>query len=439
MEDTFRLQVLRAVVRDRQFLKASSGDLDPVDFPNQEERIVAKAALKFYTDYGDPIGALLRSEVEELAAKEKPRLSNDSRTQLKVLLDTIQGGKMELVSMKALQDRVKVLRKNRFYENALEEIVTAHEAEELSTTLLSSLIERANIQLADHEIVAHDYLDELEQRIARRAKSAERKMPLLMIDPLDKKIQAIGRGHMGLVLAPYKAGKSLALSHIAAAYALQGYKGLYISLEDPKETVEDRFDASLTGIPLSKLNMLPNRLRKRFARVIKQMRGRLRIIDASEGGWNVTKIERAWEQQRQQGFVADYMIVDYDDEIEAEKVFKGESGRRFEFAEIYRRLRKMTAKLDIIFWTASQAPASELGKKVVQKAAEDVSKLRKAFLVISIGVGATADQKHLYVLASKLDRDKFGVDIATNFDCGLFYDREATMVMERTKKKKKVV
>lgn len=438
MDRDLRLQILRAVVRDRTFLKKAWRDIRAEDFPDREEVLVAQAGLGFYEKYEEPIGAMLKSEVDDLAGG---KLGADSRQRLKELVLKIQGGKVEAVSVQALVDRVKSLRKTAFYDTAVEEMLTAHEEGTLSSNFIADLVERANKELSADKIISHDYYDGLEKRIARRATDDSKRYPLSLIDPLDEKLQKLaGRGHLCLFMAPPNAGKGLALIHMAVAYALQGLNVLHITLEDPKEEVENRLDSCMTGIPLDKLKVLPNRLRKRWLRQRKHMRGKIKIIDGTDGGWGVTQVEKAWEQEKREGFVADVVIVDYDDEIECEKKFKGDAARRFEFAEIYRRLRKMAAKLDVILWTAAQGKRDTEGRKVLtmKDVAEDISKIRKAF--VAIGIGSVPDidnMKFLYVMRHKVGRSRFGVKIMSNYAAAIFYDREATMRMRRLSKKDK--
>ena len=144
-----------------------------------------------------------------------------------------------------------------------------------------------------------------------------------------------------------------------------------------------------------------------------------------------------WEQQKREGFVADVIVIDYDDELECEKQFKGESARRFEFAEIYRKLRRLAVKLDVILWTAAQATRKGEGKRVLTMSdvAEDYSKVRKAFLGISIGSDPKVPAlKVLYVMRHKDGRSRFGVEIMSNFASAIFYDAEASALYTKAKK-----
>jgi hypothetical protein len=433
MEESLRLQLLRALIRDRSFLKNSRHNLDPTSFPTKEEQIIAAVSSKFYDTHEDPIGGLVRHYAEDSASENG--LGADAKKRIKTILDTVLGATLEPVSVRALEDVVKRLKHSSFYENAIDEIITAHEKKELSAHTLEALVERANRELNAGKVAASDYFAELEQRMLRREHFSDgKKFPLLLIDPLDEQIKAIGRGHTGLWLAPYSSGKGMALVHLDIAYALQSLNVLHITLEDPREEVEDRLDAALSGLAKEKLVNLPNKLRNRFAKMKKKIHGRIRIVDGTAEEWTVTKVERTWEQLCQEGFVADVVVVDYDDYIKCERQFKGEGNKRFEMEEIYKRFNRFAAKRDIIFWTAAQTGRGAEGKKIVtgKDAAEDINKIRKVFFAIGIGTsGDTEGLKYLTVCRHRLDRSRFTVEIMSDFASATFYDRDATLAYQK--------
>jgi replicative DNA helicase len=418
------------------FLKTVCHDVSASDFPDRSEQIVADIALKFWEDHNEPVGGLLRSDAEDAA--RHLRLSPDDRKKLRELVDEIQGGKMELVPVRALEDRVMAIRRDTFFEHALEEIITAQEKNVLSTATLETIVEKAQRELADRVFISSDYLGELEKRIKRRGlKSEADSYPLLMIDELDEKICAIGRGMFAIFVGPYSSGKSLYLLYVALAYAMQGLNVMFITLEDPKDILENRMDSCMTGIPMSRLHKLPNRLRRRFEEMRSLVRGRIKIVDATEGGFTISKCEKLWEQERADGFTADAVFIDYDEEIECEKKFTGEMFRKREFEEIYKRIRRFAKKLDIIVWTAAQTKRGTVGKRVISgdDIGEDISKAKKSFLAIGIGTDPDMEnKKHLYVIRHRLDKSRFGVDVMTDFGSAIAYDAEQTRAMRRKPK-----
>lgn len=435
LDSELRLQVLQAAVRDRQFLTAGSRDFHSNDFTKKEERVVIDVALEYWDKYGEPVGPMLRHDAEVKVKKYK--LTRDERVLLMKLVDRILKQQMEPIPVQALIDRVSEIRANKFWEQKLTFVGDEFVANRLNASTLQDIYEEAQKSLDSASYSSHFVFDrqELEDRIIRRQlQSEERTYPLLLIDPLDARIKLIGRGMFGLWVGPYSSGKSFYLLHTALAYALQGYKVLYFTLEDPRDVVENRFDACISGIALGDLHKKPNAVRNHFRRQMQYVRGNIKVVDATEGGLTISKCEKVWEYEKAHGFEADCVVIDYDEELECEKKYSGEMARKREFEEIYRRLRRMAKRLNIYLWTACQTKRSTQNKWVItgDDIGEDISKAKKAFVAIGIGSDPDKpDQKHLYIMRHRLDRSRFGVTVITDLKHGVAYDREQTLLKIR--------
>jgi len=312
----------------------------------------------------------------------------------------------------------------------VQELLDLSEANELTDEKWLEVCMKGIEQFGGASKVASDYLSTVEDRIARRelnAKLGRTHIPYFLVDPLDELIRGIGRGNLGLILAYLNVGKSAFLRHFTAAFLLQSLNVLYITLEDPVEEVENQFDAAITQLPTNRLNDLPNKLRSRFHRFSKLLRSRLRIYDGTEQAMTVPDIQGVWEAEYNKGFVADVTIIDYDDEI---KPSRKQPERRFEFADIYRDLRRFAAKKDQIVWTAATTTRKSEGKKVITSsdAAEDISKARKAALAIGVGPGEWGlNSRYLWVMRHRFDRKSVGCHVIGDYDRGMAYDRQATL------------
>lgn len=434
MDAELRLQILRAAARDEKFLKICGKEFTAEEFEDPAEKIIARCALSFWEDYTEPIGPLLRTYVN--SRLEKLKVGAEARQRIvkstKEMIDKIMSPELKPVSVRALHDRVVSLKQDRFYSEALNKIIEAQQHETLDTSLLVSIVEDAKKTLNTADFAATDILadEEMLRRQKRRNFQEENvKYYKSLIYELDKKIRLIPRGHVGMFLAPYSSGKGFALVHMGFAYAMQGLKVWHITLEDPKDEVEDRYDSMLADLPKSRLKNLPNKLKRKFREHVQKISGRIRVTDWTEEEVTLAKIERGYELLKMEGFEADVIIVDYDDEMKVEKTFKGESARRMEFAELYRGQRRLAARLNVIYWTAAQTGRAGEGKRIItgKDTAEDISKIRK--VSVALGIGTDKDNpaiKHIYVIRHRLDRSRFGVDIVSDFSRSHLYDEEAT-------------
>jgi replicative DNA helicase len=435
MNRELRLQILRAVVSDRTFLKKAWRDVNPEHFQLREERLVAQTAVDFWEKYNDPIGPMLATEIADAVATAK--INSAGQAKVKALIREVKDTDIEILSINALIDRVKQLHKTSFDETAMTELITAFEKGEFTASVLHGVIERAQKELHSNGMVSHSYFDGLAARMKRRAKWDASRIPKLLIEPLDERTPIINKGQFAIWLAPPSGGKGLALIHTSMNYAMQGFNVVHFTLEDNLTLVEDRMDAAITGIPIQRLKELPNRLRNRFEQMQKQIRGNLRVIDGTDETYTVSRIENEVEELAREGFVADVVVVDYDEEIKCERKITGEGFRRFEYEEIYTRMRRAARKLNVIFWSAAQTVRAAEGKRIItmKDTAESFAKMRRVFQAFTIGYDPENPHiKTIYVAKNRLGRGKFSVDIVSDYESALFYDREATAALQKQRR-----
>lgn len=444
-EETLQNALLSFLCRDRTFLKTFGSKLSKKDFrqnrgEGNSREIIADIALEYWTKYREPVGGLLKSEVLDYIDSHKvddknKRFSYNKKELLEILEFITKGDK--LVPAASMEDKVNKYLENKFMRDAIDNVITHQEEGKLTKKTFAQICRSVSEFTSKHRLETKDILSgiALEDRIVRRTLDASSIRPFLMIDGLDRRTRAIGRGDLGLLVAPLKKGKSLGLAHLAVAYAKQRLKVLYISLEDPPDEVEDRFDAALSGIDIDKLRMLPNKLRKRFKKFSKVLESRIHLVDGTAEAVSIGDIEELYLRERDKGFVADVIIVDYDDYIKPIGKYQKKADA---FNEIYVDFRRFLARYSLIGWTAAQTQRMKDNIQTItsDKTADDIGKIRKATMAIGIGQGKShPDARYLYVMAHKRGRQHIGCEIMTNFKQGLFYDRERSLALGTGKKK----
>lgn len=428
-DDEFQDRLTVLLVQDHQTLKSCSSLLTPEDFRPQRgaqggraRYLVAERALEHYEKHHEPLGKLLRADVLEYAARLN--LSGIQVNELKEYLKKIATQRPTAAS--AIVDKVIFFKSAVLKKAGIDELIDTQNAGLLTDEKWQEISARA-MAASRGELKAVDYLETLEARISRRNLESRRaRAPWTFIDPLDSMIRCVGPGQLGLILAPYKRGKSLMLLWLAAACALQRLNTLYVTLEDTRDLVEDRLDSIATRIPVRNLGTHPQTLRSRFTRFRNMVRAKMDILDGTEGGVTVARIEKAILERRDQGFITNALLVDYDEEITPMHRYKD---KRFELDEVYRSLRQLMAKYHMIGWTAAQTVRGTRGMKILSgdTAAEDIGKMKKVTCALSLGKGEwTDDSIYIWVAAHKCDAMNIGCEIVPDLKRMLIYDREAT-------------
>jgi predicted transcriptional regulator len=429
----FQRRLIAFLCRDRRFLRECSIFLDANDFkPHRDEGpelwIIASSALEYWRKYGEPIGGMLRAEMLDHARQSG--LQGRAKERLLEVVERVSR-KSLLVAGEAIAEKVLAYKRARAKDSAVRKLLEMQEAGKLTDERWLQICMEAVERFGNKSYEVTDFFKTLDKRISRRLVQRRIRYPYLMIEAFDERTRAIARKQLGLWFGYLGIGKTQALIHTALAYVLQAYNVLYFTLEDTQEDVEDRFDANLSMLPVQRLNEMPGRLRRRFARFHRLVRSKLKIIDGSDGGMSVAQMDEIWAREAARGFAADAVIIDYDDEIEPPRPQKE---RRMEFADIYRALRRFAARRSLFLWTAAQTSRNTEGQKVItgSKVAEDISKIRKAFLAIGVGQGTWGEKsRYLWAAKSKNGRDHFGVQVMTDYDRGTFYDRHATEAKAR--------
>jgi hypothetical protein len=436
-DSDFQEKMLMFVCRDRTFLKKMSGLLTPEHFrPRKGEGMIeaywiAQKAFKFWKDYREPIGGMLQTEVLDYIRENKRKIGSRSRDKLMDLVQHIKKAD-GLVAVEAVEKKVSEYLQRQNKSRAIKELIELQEKGELSDHKFQRICKNA-LEKFDNTLKVSDYTDEdsIEKRIKRREKNKDRKFPYLLIDPLDKQVRTFPRGEIGVILAKYKTGKSTMACHIDQAYALQGYKVLHFTLEDNAEMVEDRLDASFTGIKMKRLLDKSSRLKRRMRKKLMHIRGQIKVIDGTEG-MTVQRIEEITENFRNQGFDADMIMVDADEGLTPVEHYKGDDGERKESIQNYKDMKKFAAKSDKWVWVCAQTKRGKGVRKMIitgDDSAIDISKMRRCAMGIGVGDGPEEwgeDGRYLNVAVHRYDRGQRGCPIMGDFERAIFYSREDT-------------
>jgi hypothetical protein len=438
-------ELIKRLVHDRQFLETASHLLTEEDFSKvdkregNERKTVAGMALDFWYRYREPMGKMLR--VEAIQYLNSTGWTGPNKAKFLEYVDTLKFNGRRPVPAEPILQKVRQYKVEKEITKTLLTMQEKLEHGQMTSTLFLEMAAKVSESVGKEVSRPTNIFSDkqLELRIARRELQVQReRFPVLLIDPIDRMIRIIARRHFGLILAPFKRGKTTFFIWLALAYALQGLNVLHFTLEDPKEDIEDRYDSAITALPTTRLAQVPDKVRERFKIYKRLIRSKIKVVDGTGGDTTVPSIENTWNQERNQGFTADAVLVDYDDEM---RPVKKRDERRFEFADIYMDYRAFISRNQLIGWTASQTDRSSQELKIIsgKKVAEDISKMRKVSFAMSFGKGEWGpDSIFLWIAAHRYDKMEVGAHVITDLARGLFYDREKTLAREKIERAKAV-
>lgn len=222
----------------------------------------------------------------------------------------------------------------------------------------------------------HDYVRDFEDRFVPRFR-----FPVTTGWKVLDKITdgGLGRGELGVVIAPTGAGKSMALAHLGAKAVLKGKTVVHYTLELQDTVTASRYDSCITGIPIREL--LDHK--EEVLRQIGDIKGRLIVKEYPTKSATTQTIMGHLEKLTCRGIEIGMVIVDYGDLL---RPVRQRSEKRTELESIYEELRAVAQTYECPVWTASQTNRSGLNAEIVtmESISEAFSKCFVADFIFSL-------------------------------------------------------
>jgi hypothetical protein len=140
----------------------------------------------------------------------------------------------------------------------------------------------------------------------------------------------------------------------------------------------------------------------------------------------IQKIEGVADTCRNHGFIPQVLLVDYDEKIRPTRNYEQ---KRFEMDDVYNTFQTLCSRMNLIGWLAAQTQRNTQHMKVLtgDTVAEDIGKMRKTTVGISLGKGEWTDESiYMFVAAHKNDKMNIGCEVVPDKSRGMIYDEEAT-------------
>jgi replicative DNA helicase len=247
-------------------------------------------------------------------------------------------------------------------------------------------------------------------------------------DKLDKALYGgLGKGELGVIVAPPGTGKTSATTGFAANAAItkteannyNGYKVLHFFFEDDEVNVRRKYYGFVTDIDactLSLPDVRPIAIERLNADtdVRKMLRENIIGERLSTGEIRASEIKNKIRQHIARGFKPDLIIIDYFECIKFEKSDIGDSEWSKEGITM-RKLESMAKEFDVAMWVPVQGTRDSIGAEIVglMQAGGSVKKTQIAHVVITFGqTDEMKTQGKLNVFlgkfrAGRIDKNKF--------------------------------
>ena len=360
----FQVKVITSLLTDKSFLQQIADIIDPKYFESDANNWIVDTILNYQKEYkSSPTLEVMKVKLEKV---EHDVLKDQIIAHLKDAWKFTESEDLTYIKDQALD-----FCRNQEIKKAIlssVELLKNGQYEEIKATVDNAL--KAG---ADKDI-GHEYMTSIEERYTEAVRHVQ-PTPWEVINELTD--GGLGKGELGVMVAPAGIGKSWALMNIGADAVKKGKTVLHYTLELNEAYVGLRYDSVITGIANQNLKHYQEDIKEQLSKI----KGELIIKHYPTKTVSVMGIRGHVEKCIMQGKKPDVIIVDYADLLRGHGQEK-----RHELEGIYEDLRGMAGEYEIPVWTASQANRSALEEDVIDasKVSESYGKVMVADFVLSL-------------------------------------------------------
>ena len=302
--------------------------------------------------------------------------------------------------LKFVKEKTHDFCKKQALQLALEESVKAIKEENYESVLN---IMKDAVYKGSPSTIGHDFFEDHEARFVL----VDRATCATGLKELDQKTVlngGLGRGEIGIVVAPTGVGKSHWLVAMGSEALRRGKNVLHYTFELTETAVGIRYDSNLCKIPSSNVYENKEKVLKTYS---EKDLGRLIIKQYPTGTASVVTIRNHLEKLAMKDFVPSIIVIDYADIMRSTRTY---DSLRHELKLVYEELRNLAMEMNIPIWTASQAnrEASKADIVGLENMSEAYGKAMVADVVVSLSrkpLEKATGAGRLFVAKNRAGRD----------------------------------
>ena len=418
---TFQIKIITCLLKNKDFLQQIDDILEDSYFENESNQFIVATIKEYFREYkSQPTAEVLKVKISKLSDEV---LKKSIVENLKESFRYIDSQDLEFVMEETLD-----FCKNKVLKQAIIDSVELLQSGKYDA--IKAKVDAA-MTAGTERNVGHEYVESVDDRYNEAARHI---LPTGW-DVVDNLMDGgLGKGELGVVVAPAGIGKSFLLVNLGANVIKQGKNVLHYTLELNEAYVGLRYDSVITGIANQELKYNIETVKE----TVEKIPGNLIVKYYPTKTAAISTIASHVERYRMLGREPDMIILDYADLLKGNSSMAGRD-LRHELGNIYEELRGLAGTLDIPIWTASQANRSALQEDVIQadKIAESYSKIMTADFVMSLSrkiedkVGGTG---RIHVIKNRFGPDgiTFPSKIDTNNGSFNIYDESSVVGKELT-------
>lgn len=281
-----------------------------------------------------------------------------------------------VADLKYVKEKTLDFCKKQSLQQALEDSVAAIKAENYESVL--SIMKDAVFK-GTASTVGHDFFEDHEARF-KQVDRATCPTGIALLDKKDILNGGLGRGELGVVVAPTGVGKSHWLVQMGAAALVRGKNVIHYTFELTETGVGIRYDSNLCKIDSSDVYDNKEIILKHYE---ESDYGRLIIKQYPTNSASIVTLRNHIEKLAMKDFVPSLIVIDYADIMRSTRTY---DSLRHELKLVYEEIRNLAMELNIPIWTASQSNKEGAKSEIVglENMGESYAKAQVADVVVSL-------------------------------------------------------
>lgn len=341
--------IFKNLLKTEPYLRKVLPFLKPDYFQDQSDRLLFSLIHDFVEKYNTaPTTDALIIEVGSL------KIDEDQNKAILSTLSDIKADTTVTTPEWMIDETEKFCKHKAAYQCVLKSIDILKGNSPLKEDAIPEMMKEA-VSISFDTNVGHDFLEGFKDRF-EYYHAVEEKIPF-DLDFFNKITNGgVLKGTLNVLIAGTGGGKSLAMSHFAAAALAQGKNVLYLTMELSEKELAKRIDANLMDIAIDDLLALPEDMYEKKAQVLKQrINGKLIIKQYPTSMPSAQHFRSLLNELRQKkGFKPDVVFVDYLNICASSRLKRGQANSYEYVKAIAEELRGLAVEWDFPMWTATQ-------------------------------------------------------------------------------------
>jgi replicative DNA helicase len=394
---TFQQSLIKAIIEDKKYGETIIDVIEAKFFDNNSFRFIMENTKELYKSYNKI------PNYDTLA--QKIMAEGGNRDSSKVHLDTLTAISEGEDQTEYVKDTALNFCKQQNLKRELKSVQSIIESGEFeSYSKIEQIIQKA-LQVGISNDDATDVFHNIDEAL-----ESDYRLPIATgIVGVDKVLKGgLGRGELGVVLAPTGTGKTTLLTKFAnTAYNLD-FNVLQIFFEDNPGNIKRKHYTIWTDITADEQPEFKDIVKKKVEEVQEKSKGNLRLLKLASDNVTIADIKSKVRKLNSDGFKIDLLIIDYIDCVSSEKSTNGEEWKGE--GSVMRSLEAMTGEFDMAIWTATQGNRESISSEVVtgDQMGGSIKKAQVGHVIISIA--KTLQQKEMNLATIAITKSRLGKD-----------------------------